>query len=239
MLIEILTMFFAATGVFTGSVTCEKMANEVTLELNMRVESNNATTPSDSISKSLKRLEESMKASKFNAVVVVPLAGSEGKNSFREENESRKEYFAEKSLQVSSKNFQELSAFLKVSAQHGFLMHEKPQFSFTNKDSLESACVERATKIAIAKANAAKSALNGKSIAILKITDDDRFGVYTSDDDTIDGEEIDGFYYQKRYALGAGGEGYGLSEAYFYNIIPVPVKVSSTIKIFVKIVENE
>lgn len=76
-------------------------------------------------------------------------------------------------------------------------------------------------------------------MTILKLTDNDNFGTYTSDDTELDGEYVDKFYTNHQRALGAGGEGRGLSLSEFYNIVPVPVTIHSEVKILVKIIDAE
>lgn len=237
MLLELLTILSAATGVFTGSASCEKMPDGVIVDLSMNVESKHPRVPADSISGALQKVLEATKTFGLKEPYISVTETSEGPNEYRNpKGEETKAFYARKGIRIRTPSFMETSRFLEYAALQGFMSTREPSFYIENTDSLQSACLEKATRHALLRATAAKKALNGTSMSILKITDTDKFSLYTSDDTQIGEENVDAFF-------GEGDRIPGLvsrhpiprPRALFYKIVPEPRIVTSNIKVLVKI----
>lgn len=240
MIPELLTILSAATGVFTGSATCEKMPDGVSAHLGMMVESNQPRVPADSISKSLQKVLEATRTFGLKEPNLTVTESSEGiTDSRKSDRDEAKVFYARKGITIRTTSFQEMGSFLDYAAQQGFTSYGQPSFYLDNLDSLQNACLELATRNALERATAAKKALNGRSMSILKITDTERFHLYTSDDTKIGDENIDAFFDREM----SSGSGHGMvqrspvgsSPRLFYKIVPTPRSITSSVKILVKI----
>ncbi len=241
MLIELVTMIFATTGVFSGSATCEKIADGVGVNLQMTVESNSQHIPADSISTAMVKLFESAKALKLKLTSIAVQTSSEGKRYVRNGKSSdEKEFYADKSIKVTTRDFDEIQYLLQAAAGAGFLMNGSPEYFVNNSDSLKTSCIEHAIEVAVGRAKAAKNALNGISMSVLKITDSDEFNLYTSDDSHVSDESIDAFFSNKVISgHSARHPGFGSKSRIFYKIAPAQIKVVSSVRILVNIKTNE
>lgn len=166
---------------------------------------------------------------------------SEGRQNNQNKNKDEaKEYFANKSIKITTRDFEEIQPLLQSAAEAGFLMSGTIEYFLTNSDSLKSACIDKAVKIALERAKVAKKTLNGLSMSVLKITDSDDFDLYTSDDTKTDEEGIDKFFTNRRqYGFAAGRAGMARGPQLFYKISPAKIKVNSAIRILVKITTDE
>ena len=235
MLPEVLLSLFSATGLFTGYAQCEVKSDIVIAEVSTTLQSNNPRLSADSISKQLSNLLKAVELKHFKNTTVSTLAGEQGRTGKYERDLDGKDktYYATKSLRIWSNDFIEAQEIIGIAAQYGFLLTKAPKYAYSKVDSLNANCIEQATKIAIARANAAKLAISAKSFVILKISDNDELSYYTSDDTQEQEEEIDGFFIERHQeALAAGGQGEGIGA--FYSIAPQPIKSASKIKLLVK-----
>lgn len=237
MLLELLTILSAATGVFTGSAICEKMPDGVIVDLSMNVESKHPRVPADSISSALQKVLEATKSFGIKEPYITVTETSEGPNEYRNpKGEETKAFYARKGIRIRTPSFIETSRFLEYAALQGFMSTREPSFYLENTDSLQAACLEKATRHAILRATAAKRALNGTSMSILKITDTDKFSLYTSEDTQIGEENVDAFFGEKEHVSSAIVRGViPRPRALFYKIVPEPRTVTTNVKVLVKI----
>lgn len=237
MLLELLTILSAATGVFTGSAICEKMPDGVIVDLSMHVESKHPRVPVDSISGALQKVLEATKTFGLKELYISVTESSEGPNEYRNpKGEETKAYYARKGIRIRTPSFMETSRFLEYAALQGFVSTREPSFYIDNADSLQSACLEKAIRHAILRATAAKKALNGTSMTVLKVTDTDKFSLYTSDDTQIGEENVDAFFGKEESVLSVASRGViPRPRALFYKIVPEPRTVTTNVKVLVKI----
>lgn len=242
MLVPLLGLLFSATAVFQGTATCEKMADGVSVELAMNVESKETKVPSDSISNAMTRLFSEIQRGDLKSLSVSVMATQEWQNrpSSQKQNEPTT-FIASKNIKLSSKNFQEMQTGLQIAADHGFLMQGSQRYYIDAMDSLNNSCLEKATKNAISRAETAMKALRAKSMTIEKITDSDKFDLYTSDDTKSPGKPVDEFFTKESAVRPYAARGrVGLtSSAMFYKLLPQPIVVNSSVKLLVDIKTNE
>lgn len=237
MILELAAVLFSATGVFTGSASCEKMAEGAVLRLHMNVESTDPRVPADSISRSLARLSESVKKLSLKSTGLVLGESSEGAQSSRASRSDEPSiYYASKEITATSSDFNEVQVLLDVAAAHGFQMRVPTKFFVRSQDSLNNACIEKATRNALERAEIGRKALGGKSMTILKITDSESFQLYTSDDTRAADEQVDDFFSSTRgkSSVSAFRTFSGTVRA-FYRISPEPIRVTSSVKVLVDI----
>lgn len=241
MLLELLTILSATTGVFAGTATCEKMPDGVVVDLSMNVESKHPRIPADSISGALQKVLEATKTFGLKEPYISVTESSEGPNDYRNpKGEETKAFYARKGIRIRTPSFVETSRFLEYAALQGFMSTREPSFYLENTDSLQSACLEKATRHAILRATAAKKALNGTSMSILKITDTDKFSLYTSDDTQIGEENVDAFFGEGERSLGLAVK-YAIPRprALFYKIVPEPRSTTANVKVLVQITTTD
>lgn len=237
MLPKLLTILSAATGVFTGSAICERMPDGVIVELSMNVESKEPRVPADSISGALQKVLEATKTFGLKEPYISVTESSEGPSHYQnKKGEEEKTFYARKGIRIRTPSFLETSRFLEYAALQGFMSTREPSFYIENTDSLQSACLEKATRHAILRATAAKKALNGTSMSILKITDTDKFSLHTSDDTQIGDENVDAFFGgEERFGSGVVRGVIPRPRALFYKIVPEPRTITANVKVLVKI----
>lgn len=239
MILELATILFSATGVFTGTASCEKMSDGVAMRLHMRVESTNPRTPADSISRALARLSESVPKLALKKTILVLGESNEGVQYVRgAKSDDPTTWYASKELVATSRDFGEVQKILLAASEQGFQMTGSAEHFVDAKDSLNNACIEQAARNAVQRAEIGRKALGGKSMTIQKITDTESFGVYTSNDTRASDESVDDFFSSntgRGAILGSRGQVRSGIEHAFFRISPEAIRVTASVKILVDI----
>lgn len=235
MIFEVMTILFATTGSFYGRAVCEKPADGAKIALYMDVESNNSRAPAESISVAMDKVFEASKLLGLKQTKISLRQSSEGRRRYqREQSPNEKEFFGKKTIIVTTKDFVEVQKFLQLAAEAGFLMDGTPEYFLDNSDSLTNSCIEKAASSALQRASAAVRALNGSDMTVLKISDDNDFNVFTSDDTRLDQEPVDKFFESGRSFYAARGIIHAPNKIQtFYKVAPIPLQASCAVKILV------
>jgi hypothetical protein len=235
MILEMMTMLFATTGSFYGKAVCEKLADGAKISLYMDVESNNSRAPAESISIAMDKVFEASTILGLKQTKISLQQSSEGRRRYqREQSPPGKEFFGKKTLIITTKDFVEVQKFLQLAAEAGFLMDGTPEYFLDNADSLTNHCIEKATSSALQRATAAVRALNGSNMTVSKISDDNDFHVFTSDDTRLDQEPVDKFFASGRSFYATRGIIPAPSKTQtFYKVAPIPLQASCAVKILV------
>lgn len=241
MILEMITILFAATGSFYGKAVCEKPADGARIRLYMNVESNNSRAPAESISIAMDKIFEASKLLGLKQTKISIQQSSEGRRIYqREKPLDEKEFYGKKTITIATKEFMEVQKLLQFAAEAGFLMDGTPEYFLDNADSLTNSCIEKATATALQRARAAVRALNGSNMSVLKISDDNDFHVFTSDDTRQDQEPIDKFFESGRSFYASRGRIPVPSNTQtFYKVAPIPLQSSCAVKILVDFTTKE